>query len=422
MIKVPGQHIARQTGILGVLLFLFTGAMAQAQNWQLVWSDEFSGTSINTSNWAFDIGTGTGGWGNNELEYYQSQNAAIVNGQLVITARHESVGGKNYTSARLKTQGLRSFKYGKIEASIAMPSFQGVWPAFWMLGTDITSVGWPACGEIDIMEHINTGNAVSGAVHWTGSNGAQADFGGGATASSSISNFHTYTIQWSPTLIQWFIDGIPYKSSSNGTTFDMAINIANNAGNTGAFQNSFFILLNMAIGGNFPGNAVDNNAFPAKMSVDYVRVYQDAGTGTGGATPTNGGSYRVINRNSGLALYPSGGSSANNTPLVQSGTVGNWIMHSLGSGQWYITNASSGRAVSVDGASQNNNAIVKIYDYSGGNQQKVTLRDSNNDKWYSLDFVHSGRAMTVLGASTANGAAIIQYYDNGGLNAQWKFQ
>jgi beta-glucanase (GH16 family) len=246
--------------------FLFAAIVAAAspalcQNWQLVWSDEF--TSGIGPDWVFETGTGTNGWGNNELQYYRRENATVANGQLVITAKRESFGGMQYTSARMKTQGRKSWKYGKIEARIAMPSFQGVWPAFWMLGDNITTVGWPACGEIDIMEHVNTGGAVHGTIHWSDNNNQYASYGG--QTSTTITSFHLYTIEWDASLIKWFVDGVKFHEA----------NIQNGVNGTNEFHNNFFILLNMAIGGNWPGFTIDNNAFPANMYVDYVRVYQN---------------------------------------------------------------------------------------------------------------------------------------------------
>jgi beta-glucanase (GH16 family) len=250
-----------------------TGSVVSAQNWQLVWQDEF--TNSISSDWIFDIGTGSGvsagGWGNNELQYYRQENATIENGQLVITARQEAFGGMNYTSARLKTQGKKSWTYGKIEARIAMPSFTGSWPGFWMLGSNIGSVSWPACGEIDIMEHINTNPEVHGTVHWAAADGSHASYGG--TTNVGVTGYHVYTVEWTPTAITWLVDGAQYNT----------INIANGVGNTGAFHKDFYLLMNFAVGGNWPGFVVNNAALPAKMYVDYVRVYQDAGGG--GGTP-----------------------------------------------------------------------------------------------------------------------------------------
>ena len=234
-----------------------------AQSWVLVWQDEF--TNGISGDWVFETGTGSGGWGNNELEYYRRENATTSNGQLVITAKRESFGGMQYTSARMKTQGHRSWKYGRIEARIAMPSFQGVWPAFWMLGDNISTVGWPGCGEIDIMEHVNTGGTVYGTIHWLNQNNQYANYGG--NTNTTITSFHTYAIEWDASAIKWFVDGTQYHTA----------NILNSINGTNEFHNNFFVLLNLAIGGNWPGFTIDNNAFPASMYVDYVRVYR-AGT------------------------------------------------------------------------------------------------------------------------------------------------
>lgn len=248
--------------------FVLAGMNLWAQSWQLVWADEF--TNGIGPDWVFETGTGSGGWGNNELQYYRSQNASVSNGQLVITARRENFGGMQYTSARMKTQGRKSWRYGRVEARISMPSFQGVWPAFWMLGDNITSVGWPACGEIDVMEHVNTGGTVHGTIHWQDNNGNYANYGG--NTSTSITSFHTYAIEWDANAIRWYVDGAQYHVA----------NIAGGINGTSEFHNNFFIILNMAIGGNWPGFTIDNNAFPATMLVDYVRVY------TQGTPPPSG--------------------------------------------------------------------------------------------------------------------------------------
>ena len=238
-----------------------------AQNWQLVWADEFNG-SIGPD-WVFETGTGSNGWGNNELQYYRRQNATVENGNLVITARRENYGGRSYTSARMKTQGRKTFRYGRVEARIALPTGTGLWPAFWMLGSNITSVGWPACGEIDIMEHINAENVVHGTIHWQDHNGNYANYGGDRPA--NVNAYHTYAIEWNDQSIRWFFDGQQYHE----------VNIANGINGTQEFHNNFFILLNMAVGGNWPGFTVDNGRLPARMLVDYVRVYQGSGSGGG---------------------------------------------------------------------------------------------------------------------------------------------
>ncbi|RAV99469.1 family 16 glycosylhydrolase [Pseudochryseolinea flava] len=240
---------------------MLIGLTLQAQTWQLEWSDEFT-NSIGPA-WGFDIGNGTNGWGNNEREYYRRENATIENGQLVITAKRENFGGQNYTSAKLTTGSTGyNWRYGKIEARMRLPAFQGSWPAFWMLGTNIgdPNVGWPKCGEIDIMEQTNTSNTVLGTIHWD--NNGYVHYGG--NTGTSVTNYHVYAIEWSPSSIKWFVDGVQFHEA----------NILNNINSTNEFHNNFFLILNLAIGGNLPGFTINDAALPAKMYVDYVRVYK----------------------------------------------------------------------------------------------------------------------------------------------------
>lgn len=224
--------------------------------YHLVWSDEFDSTAINTNNWNFE--TGGDGWGNHEQEYYQQQNATIENGNLVINAKKEKTGSNGYTSARMTTLGKKEFKYGKIEARIKMPVGLGLWPAFWMLGADIKTIDWPASGEIDIMEHINADSIIYGTLHWDSSGHVYR----GGNTKSSPSDYHVYAIDWNKDSITWMIDNIPYHTASiTPTTME-------------EFQRPYFILLNFAVGGDWPGQTIDDSKIPAKMFVDYVRVYQ----------------------------------------------------------------------------------------------------------------------------------------------------
>ncbi len=232
--------------------------IADSLRYKLVWSDEFNGTSIDTSVWNFD--TGNNGWGNNELENYQPSNASIANGNLVITAKKEVAGSANYTSSRMKTEGKKSFTYGRIEARIKMPAGQGLWPAFWMLGANISSVGWPQCGEIDIMEHINSDSLFYGTAHWN--NNGHVSSGGKTIATTA--GYHVYDVEWTASAITWHLDGVAYWKTD----------IAANANGTAGFHLPFFIILNLAVGGNWPGLSIDNTKFPASMYIDYVRVYQ----------------------------------------------------------------------------------------------------------------------------------------------------
>ena len=233
------------------------------QSYKLVWSDEFNGSSLDRSKWSFEIGNGTNGWGNSELEYYtnRTQNCSEQNGILNITALKENYNGYNYTSARIKTQGRFSFKYGKVEAKMKLPFGQGMWPAFWMLGDNISQVGWPKCGEIDIMEMIGgqgRENTVHGSAHWGGDYTRKYSLSSGTFADS----FHVYDITWTPSQIAWLVDGITYA------TLDIT------PSSLSAFQNNFFIILNLAVGGTWPGSPDNSTVFPQSLQVDYVRVYQ----------------------------------------------------------------------------------------------------------------------------------------------------
>ena len=229
----------------------------RAVTYQLIWSDEFNGTSVNTANWTFE--TGNPGV-NNEKEYYQSSNATVSNGNLVITAKKQSVGGQPYTSARMNTASHFTVQYGRIEARIKLPMVQGTWPAFWMLGSDITSIGWPKCGEIDIMEHVNTTNTILGTMHWDANGHVQY----GSSTTTTPGDYHVYAIEWDNSSIRWFVDNTLYVTG----------NIANNINSTEEFHLPFFIILNLAVGGDLPGPTVDDNSLPTSMLVDYVRVYK----------------------------------------------------------------------------------------------------------------------------------------------------
>ncbi len=253
-------------------------------DWNIVWSDEFNGTTINPAIWTFDIGNGSGGWGNNEFEYYTSrpQNAYSSNGVLNIVARQESFGGFNYTSARLKTQGLFSKQYGRFEFRARLPQGVGFWPALWLMGTNITSVGWPACGEIDVMESNGSSPTnVQGTIHYGGSATDTYTLPG-----DSVTNFHTYLLEWTTNAILWYVDGLRYHTQTNWTS---------SAGPYPApFNRPFFLIMNLAIGGNYLGNPSQatinaNTVFPGVMQVDYVRIYEPTAPLRVSVTRTNAG-------------------------------------------------------------------------------------------------------------------------------------
>ncbi len=232
----------------------------------LVWNDEFDGTALNPADWTHEIGTGTGGWGNNEVQYYRAENASVADGLLTIEAREENYGGRNYTSSRLVTQDKRFFRYGKIDIRAALPRGQGLWPALWMLGQNFASVGWPASGEIDIMEMIGGSgreNTIYGTVHWDNA-GSHASYGGANTLSSGTfaDEFHVFSIEWDSTAIRWFLDGVQYH----------VIDIT--SAGLSEFQEEFFFIFNVAVGGNWPGSPDSSTFFPQRMLVDHVRVFE----------------------------------------------------------------------------------------------------------------------------------------------------
>lgn len=227
----------------------------------LYWSDEFESTNLDQSKWVFDLGGG--GWGNNESQFYTSNagNIKVENGMLNITAKQEQIGSYPYTSSRITTKNLFAHKFGKVEARMKLPLGQGLWPAFWMLGSNISSVGWPQCGEIDIMEHVSNDPEVHGTIHWN--NNGHAYWGDGTTC--AVDQFHTYGIEWDATSIKWFLDGNQF----------LVANIQNGINNTEEFQFPFYLLLNLAVGGDWPGYPNGSTVFPAEMYVDYVRFYVD---------------------------------------------------------------------------------------------------------------------------------------------------
>jgi beta-glucanase (GH16 family) len=231
----------------------------------LLWQDEFNGSTIDATKWSFEIGNNNG-WGNNELEYYRQENASLVAGSLMIEAREEAFGGKNYTSTRMITKGKFDFKYGRVDVRAALPEGKGIWPAIWMLGANIDAVNWPYCGEIDIMEKIGGGieeKKVYGTVHWFAS--AYANYGGSFTGSTEgIFNdkFHVYSITWDAEFIRWYVDDVKYHE------------IDIRPDHLSEFREDFFFILNVAVGGNWPGNPDATTQYPQRMFVDYIRVFQ----------------------------------------------------------------------------------------------------------------------------------------------------
>lgn len=228
--------------------------------YKLVWHDEFNGTSIDMTKWNFEV-NGDGG-GNNELQYYTSrpQNAFIDSGMLVIQALQENYLGKAYTSARMNTNAKGDWKYGRFEARMLLPYGRGLWPAFWMLPSDWVYGGWPMSGEVDIMEELGDyTQRVYGTIHYASSTGAHLQSGGNYTLQQGTfaGGYHVFSAEWDTTGIRWFVDGHQYYTVTMGKPFDQR----------------FHLLLNVAVGGNWPGSPDLATTFPQQMKVDYVRVF-----------------------------------------------------------------------------------------------------------------------------------------------------
>ena len=248
----------KRTILLLLIAFSFSYCKAQKEN--NVWSDEFNYSGLpDAAKWGNEIGFIR----NNELQYYTSrriENSVVKDGNLLIIGRKESFNGANYTSASINTLGKFSFKYGKAEARMKLPVGQGMWPAFWMMGDDRPAVGWPKCGEIDIMEHINLELKNHGTAHWF--NNGHVSSGG--TTYADVTKWHVYSIEWNPDSIRWLLDGNRY----------WGVSIKNGENDTQEFHEPFYLMLNLAIGGNWPKNPDATTVFPDTLYVDYVRVYK----------------------------------------------------------------------------------------------------------------------------------------------------
>ncbi len=276
--KIISSLRSLKTAVLGILVVLLAGGCEKAaiqtlpeRNWELAWSDDFTGaagSAPDAGKRAFDIGTGSNGWGNSELQYYTNRPENIKldgNGMLVITAKSESYAGSGFTSARIKTKGLFAQQYGRFEARIKTPTGPGLWPAFWMLGANIDTKPWPQCGEIDIMEQRGQQPSVTwGSVHGPGYSG-----GGAISKPYGLVNgrfdteFHVYAVEWGEDYIDYFVDNYLFQRITPETV-------------TGdwVYNTPFFLLLNVAVGGNFVGFPTTGTPFPQSMYVDYVKVYK----------------------------------------------------------------------------------------------------------------------------------------------------
>ncbi|MBW6438255.1 family 16 glycosylhydrolase [Actinoplanes hulinensis] len=395
--------------LAGTLTITSRGDTADAAIGPVTWSDEFNGAAgaaIDGSKWNFDVGGG--GFGNSELQYYTNSTSNVRQdgqGHLAITARKENpanyqcwYGTCQYTSGRILTSGKFTQKYGRFEAGIKVPKGQGIWPAFWMLGDNLGSVGWPQSGEIDIMENVGKEpNKLYGTVHGPGYSGGAA-IGGSRTLGAPLGDaFHSYAVEWSPNLIVWYLDGAEY----------FRVTPASLGGRQWVFDHPFFMILNVAVGGNWPGSPDASTSFPQTMLVDYVRVsaWNDSTTpppATGnalksnfngrcidipGANAVDGARLQMYDCNGsaaqqwtfasdgtlramGKCMDPAGGALANGTPIQLVTCNGNPVQRFTLSAAGDLVNISANRCVDITGWNNANGAQLSLWDCGGTANQK----------------------------------------------------
>jgi beta-glucanase (GH16 family) len=401
---------------------------AQAQTWTLQWSDEFNaaaGTSPSSANWTYDLGNS--GFGNPEIEDYCSpgSNAAPCeasqpnafqdgNGNLVITAIRNASG--QWTSARLKTQGLQQFQYGRIEARMKLPVGDGFWPAFWMLGTDINSDPWPGCGEQDIMEWVQsyTPTTTSSTVHgpgYSGANGigAQVTFPNGGRVDDE--NYHVYGAIWGPNSLQYYRD-----SPSN--IFLTVTPSTIPAGDQWVFNNPFFLLLNLAIGdGGFPGSTDSSTPSSATMLVDYVRVYQASA-----AKSLNGTHTLTPQNNTALRLDDSGASTASGNPIdvftangtgAQSWTISSTDVTPAG---YYNLATEGGFCLTASGTTS---GAAVVLDPCNGSLAQAWNAVSTGSTYEFNPANNRSNCLDVREDGTESGTLVQTFSCNSGNNEQW---
>ena len=271
-VVVPPQSNVNSTNT--TLTIFDNNEVASGGALTLVWRDEFDGASLDPRLWFFETGDGSEygipGWGNNELQFYLPDNASVEDGLLKIEARRESIGAFQFTSARINTRDRLAFRYGRIEARMRLPGGQGLWPAFWMLAQDSPYGGWAASGEIDIMEAVNLGgsggNLVYGTIHYGGEFPDNLSTGQSYLVPSSAQDeFHVYAIEWDSDEIRWYVDDVMYAMQNNWSSTGGPF--------PAPFDHPFYIIFNVAVGGDFPGMPDADTIFPVTMEVDWVRVY-----------------------------------------------------------------------------------------------------------------------------------------------------
>ncbi|MER6266511.1 MULTISPECIES: ricin-type beta-trefoil lectin domain protein [Streptomyces] len=367
-------------------------------------SDNFDGAAgspVDSSKWTLETGDNVN---NHEREYYTSgTNNAALDGQghLVITAKKENpanyqcwYGTCQYTSARMNTSGKFSAQYGHVEARMKIPRGQGMWPAFWMLGTDIGSVGWPNSGEIDVMENVGyEPSTVHGTIHgpgYSGSNGIGAAYSL-PNGQAFADGFHTFAVDWAPNSIKWSVDGTVYETRTP----------ADVGGNTWAFNKPFFLILNLAVGGYWPGDPDGSTAFPAQLVVDSVSVTtSDSATGV------------AIKGLAGKCVDVAGANTANGTP------VDLYDCNGTAAQQWTVgsdgTIRALGKCLDVTGGGTADGTTVQLYDCNGTAAQKWAVSSAH-------DIVNpqANKCLDVTGNNSANGTRLQIWTCSGGANQKW---
>jgi beta-glucanase (GH16 family) len=344
-----------------VVLACATAATLPAQPCpNLVWADEFDGAALDTTKWEAMIGDGCDiglcGWGNNELEYYKAENATVSNGTLKITAKEERVRNRQYTSARLRTLNKGEWFFGRFEARIRMTTGQGIWPAFWKLPTDEVFGGWPASGEIDVMENIGSQPAtVHGTIHYGASPSTHQQSGASYALHSGAfaDDFHEFALEKEPGVIRWFVDGVLYLTRTS----------ADVAPANWPFDERFHFLLNVAVGGNFPGNPDATTVFPQVLEVDYVRVWD-------GNRPHLAGDRVVSHMESGV-VYAVGNAA--------SGSSFNWTVPAGAT----IVSGQGTSSITVDFGDTGGDVAVDVTSGCGNEQLAV---DVEVEPPYAFDF------------------------------------
>jgi beta-glucanase (GH16 family) len=381
-------------------------AAAPAAIGGLTWSDDFdgpAGAAPDGSKWAHD--TGGSGWGNNELEYYtnSTSNAALDGqGHLLITARQENPAGYQcwygsctYTSARLLTSGHFTQQYGRFEARIKLPRGQGMWPAFWMLGDNIGSVGWPGSGEMDVMENIGREPSTNhGSMHGPGYSGGNPLTGTYSINGAFADDFHTFAVDWGPNIAQFSVDGNVYETHTPADT----------NGNPWVFDHPFFMLLNVAVGGNWPGSPDGSTQFPQTMAVDYVHVYSWASGGGGSTGQITGLAGKCLDVNganpangTAVQLYTCNGSSAQQWTRPGDGTI-----------------RALGKCLDVPGGSTANGAQMQIYDCNGSGAQQWRVESAGD-----IVNVPANKCLDVTGGNSADGTRTQIWDCSGAANQKW---